>query len=90
MDSRKRILKIALPLIAVNPCAITKTKADGKVVYLLRCDMLYARHSDTEFNMGFMTIHLQEGLMRHLQERGWLGRYYAEYCILEEWVTTGK
>lgn len=72
--------------IAVNPCTITKTEADGEVVYLLRCDMLYARHSDTRFNMGFMTIHLQEGLMRHLQDRGWLGRFMAEYSIPESYI----
>ena len=36
--------------------------------------------------MGIMTIHLQEGVIRHLQDRGWLGLSTAEYHIPEEWI----
>ena len=64
--------------IAVNPCTITKV-AEGK--YQLISEMEYPEFSKTPFNLGLFTIELEEGLFRHLQDRGWLSYYVARYSI---------
>lgn len=64
--------------IAVNPCTVSKV-AEGK--YQLISEMEYPEFSKTPFNLGLFTIELEEGLFRHLQDRGWLNRFVAVYNV---------
>lgn len=72
--------------IAINPCTITKAEENGEALYLIRCEMVYAKHSNTPFDIGPITIHLQEGLLRHLQDRGWLWAFTSEFRIPGSWI----
>ena len=72
--------------IAINPCTITKAEENGEALYLIRCEMVYAKHSNTPFDIGPITIRLQEGLLRHLQDRGWLGAFTSEFRIPGSWI----
>ena len=74
--------------IAVNPCTIIKASYldDGMSLYTIRSEMLYPVHSVTRIDIGPFSVPLQEGLFRHLQDRGWLSCYVAEYGIPECWL----
>jgi len=69
--------------IALNPCTVIKSEQikDWEPVYLIRCQILYPKRSDTRIDLGPFFIPLQEGLFRHIQDRGWLSRYVAEYRV---------
>ena len=74
--------------IAINPCTVTKAALmdDGTPLYLIHSSMQYPKESRTSFNLGKFTLVLNEGLFRHLQDRGWLGYYTVEYGIYGSWI----
>ena len=61
--------------IAINPCTISKTDKCIEVTSLMQ----YPKWSNTNFNLGYFTIHVQEGLFRYLQDKHWLSCYTAKY-----------
>ena len=69
--------------IAINPCTIIRTESYtednsyyGVDVY---SSMQYPKYSDTKFNLGFITISIQEGLFRYLQYKHWLNYFIVKY-----------
>lgn len=68
--------------IAVNPCRIVKEWQNG---YLYTCYvyslMQYPKQSNTVITVGPIRIHIQEGLFRYLQDKGWLSCFVARYHI---------
>lgn len=78
--------------IAVNACMVTKCRpadevaAQGHYEASITCPMLYPEYSRTHFNLGKVSIMVHEGLFRHLQDRGWLSRYVADYRTANWWV----
>ena len=69
--------------IAVNPCNVTRGKNlsdDGSSYEVaITSSMQYPKWSSTSFDLGGVTIHVQEGLFRYLQDRGWLSCFVASY-----------
>ncbi|MBO8439425.1 MAG: hypothetical protein IAC51_02120 [bacterium] len=68
--------------IALNGCDVIKGKTDkatGDYEIRIRCPMVYPKYFRAEFNLGLFTIYIHEGLFRHLEEKGWISRYTAEY-----------
>ena len=68
--------------IAVNPCRIVKEWQEGHLytcyVYSV---MQYPKQSNTVITVGSFRIHIQEGLFRYLQDKGWLSCFVARYRI---------
>ena len=68
--------------IAVNPCRVVKEWQES---YMYSCSvyspMLYPKQSNTVISAGPFRIHLQEGLFRHLQDKGWLSCFTARYRV---------
>ena len=68
--------------IAVNPCRVVKERQEG---YMYSCSvyspMLYPKQSNTRITIGAVRIPLQEGLFRHLQDKGWLSQFTARYHV---------
>jgi len=68
--------------IAVNPCRIVKEWQES---YMYTCivysSMQYPKKSNTVFTLGSIRIHVQEGLFRYLQDKGWLSCFTARYRI---------
>ena len=71
--------------IAVNPCNVTRGKNlsdDGSSYEVaITSSMQYPKWSSTSFDLGGVTIHVQEGLFRYLQDRGWLSYFVASYSF---------
>lgn len=77
------------PAIAVNACNVTKvqsepcgrerTSMDGAYDISVTCKMIYPEYSRTEFDFGKFSVFIQEGLLRYLQDIGWLSVFTAEY-----------
>jgi len=80
--------------IAVNPCIIEKKESpsdEGRCYYSITSPMLYPQYSPTLFTLGKMKIKVHEGLLRHLQDRGWLSVYVARYDCMEAYpASSGK
>lgn len=77
------------PAIAVNACNVTKvrsesrrrerTSMDGAYDISVTCRMIYPKYSRTEFDFGKFSVFIHEGLLRYLQDIGWLSVFTAEY-----------
>lgn len=69
--------------IAVNPCTIVRTKPYTNDGYYYCVDvyssMQYPKYSDTKFKIGSITISVQEGLFRYLQDKHWLNCFTVKY-----------
>ena len=68
--------------IAVNPCRVVK---EWEEACLYTCSvyssMQYPIQASTVFTIGSVRIHVQEGLFRYLQDKGWLSCFTARYRV---------